>query len=126
MTWVGWRIVELLSRMLKPDERDAVLGDHEELGMSPARSILDLAGLVARRSMRLAAKALRVVVTAQSERSEPSEPLANLVPTGLACASRRGKEMPRTLPPPLSRFRYTESCSCVDLGTVLFPKCSSI
>ena len=64
MTWVGWRIVERLSLMLKPDERDAVLGDHEELGMSPARSALDIAGLVARRSVRPAAKALRVVLTA--------------------------------------------------------------
>ena len=63
MSWVGWRLVGLLSLMLEPHERDAVLGDHQELGISPAKAVLDVAGLVARRSIRPAVNVLKVTAT---------------------------------------------------------------
>lgn len=49
MTHFGWRLVDLLSRMLNPDERDAVLGDHAESGVSGGQALRDLLGLVVRR-----------------------------------------------------------------------------
>jgi hypothetical protein len=53
MTHFYWRLVDLLSRMLKPDERDAVLGDQAESGVSGGQALRDLLGLVVRRQVAL-------------------------------------------------------------------------
>ena len=53
MTAFGWWLVELVSHLLEPGERDAVLGDFEESGQSAARALLDVIGLVARRQASL-------------------------------------------------------------------------
>jgi hypothetical protein len=49
MKQIGWRLVNLLARMLDPDERDAVQGDFAESGQTAAQALRDLAGLVVRR-----------------------------------------------------------------------------
>jgi hypothetical protein len=53
MTHFCWRLVDLLSRMLKPDERDAVLGDQAESGVSGGQALRDLLGLIVRRQVAL-------------------------------------------------------------------------
>lgn len=53
MTNFCWRLVDLLSRMLKRDERDAVLGDQAESGVSGGQALRDLLGLIARRQVAL-------------------------------------------------------------------------
>jgi hypothetical protein len=53
MTHFNWRLVDLLSRMLKPDERDAVLGDQAESGVSGGQALRDLLGLIVRRQVAL-------------------------------------------------------------------------
>lgn len=53
MTLICWRLVDLLSRMLEPDERDAVRGDVAESGETAARALRELLGLVIRRQAAL-------------------------------------------------------------------------
>ena len=53
MTHFYWRLADLSSRMLKPDERDAVLGDQAESGVSGRQALRDLLGLIVRRQMAL-------------------------------------------------------------------------
>jgi hypothetical protein len=48
-----WWLVDVLSRTLDPDERDAVRGDFAESGESGAHALRDLAGLVVRRQAML-------------------------------------------------------------------------
>jgi len=48
-----WRLVDLLSHALLPDERHAVLGDLEESGDSGARALSGVLGLVVRRQAAL-------------------------------------------------------------------------
>jgi hypothetical protein len=49
MTSVGWSFVEIASRLLERDEREAVLGDLTEAGENAGQSLLDVFGLVIRR-----------------------------------------------------------------------------
>jgi len=49
----GWRAVEWLSRVLEPDERDAVCGDLLEARAALPRALIDVAGLVCRRQAAL-------------------------------------------------------------------------
>ena len=53
MTRIGWRLVDILSRMLDTDERQAVRGDFAESGQSVARAIRDISDLVVRRQIGL-------------------------------------------------------------------------
>jgi hypothetical protein len=53
MTRIRWRLVDILSRMLDADERQAVRGDFAESGQSVARAIRDVSDLVARRQIGL-------------------------------------------------------------------------
>src|SRR4051794_31664948 len=53
MTHLCWRLVDLLSRMLNPDERDAVIGDQAESDVSGGQALRDLLGLIVRRQMAL-------------------------------------------------------------------------
>jgi hypothetical protein len=53
MTNFCWQLVDLLSRMLQPDERDAVLGDQAESGASGGQALRDLLGLIVRRQVEL-------------------------------------------------------------------------
>src|SRR5579863_3209368 len=53
MTRICWWLVDILSRMLEPGERDAVRGDFAESGESGGRALRDLLGLVARRQAAL-------------------------------------------------------------------------
>ena len=53
MTHFCCRLVDLLSRMLNPDERDAVLGDQAESGLSGGQAVRDLIGLIVRRQVAL-------------------------------------------------------------------------
>jgi hypothetical protein len=48
-----WRLAEVVSRALEPEERDAVRGDLIEAGESGGRAFLDVLGLVARRQSAL-------------------------------------------------------------------------
>lgn len=48
-----WWLVEIVSRVLEPDERDAVRGDFAEAGESAGRALRDVLGLVARRQSAL-------------------------------------------------------------------------
>lgn len=50
-----WWFVDLLSRALAPDEREAVRGDLAESGTSAGQALRDLAGLAVRRQCALAA-----------------------------------------------------------------------
>jgi len=49
MTSVAWPLVERVSRLLKPDEREAVLGDLLEAAVSAWQALLELFGLILRR-----------------------------------------------------------------------------
>jgi len=49
MTAVAWPLVERVSRLLKPDEREAVLGDLLEADVSAWQALLELFGLILRR-----------------------------------------------------------------------------
>jgi hypothetical protein len=53
MTGICWRLVEALSRMLAPDERDAVCGDLAERGATGGQALGDVLGLVVRRQADL-------------------------------------------------------------------------
>lgn len=53
MMRVCWWLVDILSPMLDPDERDAVRGDLVESGETGARALCDVSGLVARRQAAL-------------------------------------------------------------------------
>lgn len=53
MTRVSWWVVDVVSRMLESDERDAVRGDFAESGESGGRALRDLLGLVIRRQAAL-------------------------------------------------------------------------
>src|ERR1700721_2634919 len=49
----AWWLVEIVSRLLAPDEREAVNGDFAESGESGAQALLGALGLVARRQIEL-------------------------------------------------------------------------
>jgi hypothetical protein len=49
----SWRLADRLSRLLQPDERDAVHGDLAESGESGREALFELLGLVARREAGL-------------------------------------------------------------------------
>jgi outer membrane protein assembly factor BamB len=49
MTGICWWLVDTVSRLLAPDERDAVRGDFAELGVTGGQALCDVIGLVARR-----------------------------------------------------------------------------
>lgn len=49
MTSISWRLVEFLSRLLEPDDRDAALGDFAESNLPVSTALRDLLGLIARR-----------------------------------------------------------------------------
>jgi hypothetical protein len=51
MTSIHWRLVEVLARLLKPGEREAVLGDLLETGEGAWRGSRDVLGLVIRRQL---------------------------------------------------------------------------
>ncbi len=53
MNSISWRLVEILSRALDADEREAVRGDIEESGQTGAKALRDVAGLVIRRQAAL-------------------------------------------------------------------------
>ena len=53
MSQICWWWVDILSRALDPDERDAVRGDFAESGESAGQALRDLIGLVARRQAAL-------------------------------------------------------------------------
>jgi hypothetical protein len=53
MNRVGVSIVDRLSRLLDPNERDAVVGDLTELKASTFEAVSDLVGLIARRQAAL-------------------------------------------------------------------------
>jgi peroxiredoxin len=53
MTRISWRLVEALSRMLAPDERDAVRGDLAERSSTGVQALGDVFGLVVRRQAAL-------------------------------------------------------------------------
>jgi hypothetical protein len=48
----GW-LVDRVSRLLDPDERDAVRGDFAELGITRAQAVVEVLGLVVRRQAAL-------------------------------------------------------------------------
>ena len=49
MRSIGWRLAGAASRMLRPDEREAALGDIAEEGASGSEALRDVLGLVVRR-----------------------------------------------------------------------------
>ena len=49
MTQACWHLVEILSRMLNSDERQAVRGDLQESGETSIHALWDVLGLVVRR-----------------------------------------------------------------------------
>ncbi|HYE72034.1 MAG TPA: hypothetical protein VEF04_01835 [Blastocatellia bacterium] len=53
MTGIGWFIVDAFSKLLEPDEREAVVGDLVEAGGSNCAALFDLCGLVFRRQLML-------------------------------------------------------------------------
>lgn len=53
MTRFCWWLVDRLSRLLEPDEQDAVRGDFAESGETGGRALRDLLGLVVRRQLAL-------------------------------------------------------------------------
>jgi len=53
MTNAAWSVVEVASRSLHPDEREAVLGDLNERDESAWQGLLDVLGLVLRRQVTL-------------------------------------------------------------------------
>jgi len=46
-------LVDQVSRLLDPDERDVIRGDFAELGITPAQALVEVLGLVARRQAAL-------------------------------------------------------------------------
>jgi hypothetical protein len=48
-----WRLVNRASRVLEPDERNAVLGDFAEFGATGGKALRDLFGLILRRQAGL-------------------------------------------------------------------------
>ena len=46
MTRLAWRLVHLLSRLVEPGDREAVLGDWIESGAPAGRILLEMAGFV--------------------------------------------------------------------------------
>jgi hypothetical protein len=48
-----WRLVNLVSRVLEPGERNAVLGDFAESDTTSGKALRDLLSLVARRKAGL-------------------------------------------------------------------------
>jgi hypothetical protein len=50
---LGWRLVDVVSRLLERNEREAVRGDLAEAGESGWRGVLDVLGLVIRRQVLL-------------------------------------------------------------------------
>jgi hypothetical protein len=48
-----WSLVNIVSEMLEPDEREVVLGDFAESGETAGRALRDVLGLVARRQANL-------------------------------------------------------------------------
>ena len=52
-TRIGWRLEEVVSRLLERDEREAVQGDLAESGDSPWEGLAAVAGLVVRRQLML-------------------------------------------------------------------------
>jgi len=53
MNRICWRLVDVVSRVLEPDERDAVRGDFTESGESGAQGLRDVLGLAVRRQAEL-------------------------------------------------------------------------
>jgi hypothetical protein len=53
LTQICWRLVDIVSRMLHPDERDAVCGDLAESGATGGQALGDVLGLVIRREAEL-------------------------------------------------------------------------
>jgi hypothetical protein len=53
MTRICWRSVDILSRMLSADEREAVRGDLAESGVTGSQALLDVLSLVIRRQAAL-------------------------------------------------------------------------
>ncbi len=53
MTRICWWLVDKMSRLLEPDERNAVLGDFAETGEAAGQALRDVLGLVARRQAGL-------------------------------------------------------------------------
>jgi hypothetical protein len=53
MTRICWWLVDIVSRMLEPAERDAVRGDFAELGETSGQALRDVLGLVVRRQAAL-------------------------------------------------------------------------
>ncbi len=53
MTGICWALMDTLSRMLEPDEREAVCGDLTESGETGARALCGVIGLVVRRQTEL-------------------------------------------------------------------------
>ena len=53
MTGIAWPLVEFASKLLEPDEREAVLGDLLEAKESAGQALLDIFGLVLRRQALL-------------------------------------------------------------------------
>jgi hypothetical protein len=51
MTQTGWPLLELVARLLEQNEREAVLGDLQEIGEGGWRGLLDVFGLVTRRQI---------------------------------------------------------------------------
>ena len=49
MTRVCWRLVDLLSLILHPDEREVIHGDFAEFGAAGSQALRDVLGLVVRR-----------------------------------------------------------------------------
>jgi hypothetical protein len=53
MTRIGWCLVDVVSRVLEPDEREAVRGDLAEAGETGGQALRDVFGLVFRRQAAL-------------------------------------------------------------------------
>ena len=53
LTRICWRLVDIIARMLHPDERDAVCGDLAESGATGGQALRDVFGLVIRRQAEL-------------------------------------------------------------------------
>src|SRR5207248_7607880 len=53
MTRLCWWLVETVSRVLEPDERNAVRGDFAESGETGERALCDVLGLIVRRQAAL-------------------------------------------------------------------------
>ena len=61
MTRICWWLVEMVSRALDPNEREAVRGDLVELGQPAGQALVEVAGLVSRRLRRPAVATMLVV-----------------------------------------------------------------